>query len=127
MRLIIAAAAIALMLLSAPALAAGLPTRLGQCANSTVTSVETRLTDGSKPVADSGSAISFANNGYQVSYDQIAAVDTSRIGDPVRLCLVSIPQGCPRGDDRGREYKTTNLRTHRSWTLPDSQHSCGGA
>jgi hypothetical protein len=24
-------------------------------------------------------------------------------------------------------YTTTNLRTLDSWTLPDSQHMCGGA
>ncbi len=56
-----------------------------------------------------------------------AAVDRSRPGDPVRICLVSIPKHCPPGDNRGRTYKTTNLRTHRAWTLPDSEHMCGGA
>jgi hypothetical protein len=45
----------------------------------------------------------------------------------VRICLVSLPQNCPPGDTRGRIYKTTNLRTRQSWTLPDSEHSCGGA
>jgi hypothetical protein len=75
----------------------------------------------------SGSAIVFANGGYQVSYEQEAAVDRSRPGDPVRICLVSIPKDCPPGDDRGRVYKTTNLRTHGSWTLPDAEHMCGGA
>jgi hypothetical protein len=24
-------------------------------------------------------------------------------------------------------YKTTNLRTRRSWSLPDAEHMCGGA
>ena len=51
----------------------------------------------------------------------------SRPGDVVRVCLVSIPRPCPPGDKRGRVYKTTNLRTHGEWTLPDSEHSCGGA
>jgi hypothetical protein len=114
---------------AAGASAAGLPTHIGQCVDTTVKSVENRLEDGvtNKPVPGSGSAISFANGGSQVSYEQIAAVDTSRPGDPVHMCLVSIPKGCPPGDDRGREYKTTNLRTHKSWRLPDSEHSCGGA
>ena len=114
---------------SVPALAADLPTRVGQCVQTTVKSVETRLADGAtnRPVPGSGSAISFANGGYQVSYEQLRAVDSSHSGDPARMCLVSVPKDCPPGDDRGREYKTTNLRTHRSWNLPDAEHSCGGA
>jgi hypothetical protein len=119
----------ALAALAAPAFAAGLPTHVGQCVRTTVKSVETRLAGGSnnQPVAGSGSAISFANGGYQVSYDQLPAVDSSRPGDPVEMCLVSIPRDCPPGDARGREYRTTNLRTHKAWRLPDSEHSCGGA
>lgn len=111
-----------------PALAADMPKRVGQCAVSAVKKVETRLTDGAgKLVPGSGSAIEFANGGSQVSYEQMTAVDRSRPGDPVRICLVSIPTDCPPGDNRGRTYKTTNLRTHRSWTLPNSEHMCGGA
>ena len=115
-----------------PTLAAdigGLPQRIGQCVRTSIKSVETRLVDGSnnKPVPGSGSAVSFVNGGYQVSYDQVPAIDNSRASDSVRMCLVSIPQNCPPGDNRGREYRTANLRTHKSWVLPDSQHSCGGA
>lgn len=130
MRLVIAAAMLTfLSAIDVAASAASLPTRVGQCADTTVQKVETRLVDGTTnaPVAGSGSAITFANGGYQVSYDQEPAVDSSRPGDPVRMCLASIPQDCPPGDNRGREYKTTNLRTHRTWSLPDSEHSCGGA
>ncbi|MGO9674835.1 MAG: hypothetical protein ACLPSF_11840 [Methylocella sp.] len=94
-----------------------------------IKSVETRLVDGStnKPMLDSGSAVSFANGGYQVSYDAIPAIVHSKQGDPVSMCLVSIPRHCPKGDDRGRIYRTTNLRTHKSWTLRDAEHMCGGA
>jgi hypothetical protein len=130
MRLIIAAVALSFVsALAVPAAAAGLPTKVGQCVDTTVKSVEERLEDGAtnKPVPGSGSAISFANGGYQVSYEQMPAVDASRAGDPIRLCLAAIPQGCPPGDNRGRDYKATNLRTHKSWRLPDSEHSCGGA
>ena len=48
-------------------------------------------------------------------------------GDKVLMCLVAIPHDCPPGDDRGRVYTVTNMRTAATWTLPDSQHSCGGA
>ena len=76
---------------------------------------------------DSGSAVQYVNGGVQISYDTIPAIHRSRIGDKVRLCLVRIPQNCPPGDDRGKVYKATNLRTGESWEAPDSQHSCGGA
>jgi hypothetical protein len=113
---------------AAGASAEGLPTKIGQCVDTTIKSLGTRLEDGTgTPVPGSGSSVSFANGGSQVSYEQMAAVDTSRPGDPVKMCLVSIPRHCPPGDDRGREYKTTNLRTHKSWRLPDSEHMCGGA
>ena len=88
------------------AFAQGLPMRVGQCSTTRVKWVGTRLDN----TPGSGSAIQFMNGGYQVSYDQVAAVDRSRPGDPVRMCLISIPKDCPPGDDRGRFYKTTNLR-----------------
>jgi hypothetical protein len=121
--------AAAIMLTIGVAAADSLPTRLGQCSSTTIKDVTTRLQDGvtKEPILGSGSAVDFANGGYQVSYDTIAAITQSRAGDPVTMCLVSIPQNCPAGDARGRTYKTTNLRTHGVWTLPDAEHRCGGA
>lgn len=115
--------------LGPPAVADSLPTRIGQCTRTTIKSVEARLMDSATHAAipDSGSAVVFANGGYQVDYVTVPAVEASRPGDPVVMCLVSIPQHCPPGDDRGRMYKTTNERTRQSWTLPDSEHMCGGA
>jgi hypothetical protein len=106
-----------------------MPRRLGQCVVTRIKSVETRLVDGSNnaPVPGSGSAVSFVGGGYQVSYDTVPAIEHSGAGDPVRVCLVAVPRGCPRGDDRGRLYRTTNLRTGRHWTLRDAEHMCGGA
>ncbi len=105
------------------AMSASLPIAVGECVQTTITAIGTRL----EGTPGSGSAVEFANGGSQVSYDEVAAISRSQQGDAVRMCLVSIPQGCPPGDNRGREYKTTNLRTHASWTLADSEHSCGGA
>jgi hypothetical protein len=106
-----------------------LPTQIGQCTNTTIKDVTTRLQDGAtnRPIPGSGRAVDFANGGYQVSYDTITAIAQSRAGDSVTMCLVSIPQGCPPGDNRGITYKTTNQRTQGTWTLPDSEHMCGGA
>jgi hypothetical protein len=78
-------------------------------------------------VADSGSAVSFTNGGYQVSYERVPPIERSRRGDPVRMCLVQLPAHCPPGDNRGRLYRTTNLRTRQAWVLQDSEHMCGGA
>lgn len=120
------AAVIAGFLLQAalqPARAEPLASRIGQCSNTTVARTGSRL----QGVPSSGSAVSYANGGVQVSYDLIRGIRASRPGDLVRLCLVSIPRGCPPGDNRGRIYRATNLRTGASWTAPDSQHSCGGA
>jgi hypothetical protein len=111
------------LVLQTPAIAQSSPTRIGQCSVTRVKWVGTRLDN----TPGSGSAIQFMNGGYQVSYDQVAAVDRSRPGDPVSMCLISRPKDCPSGDDRGRVYKTTNLRTRHSWSLPDAEHMCGGA
>ena len=75
-----------------PAQAGGLPKRVGDCAKTKIKSVETRLEN----APDSGSAVSFRNGGYQVSYDTVPAIVHSKAGDPVRMCLVSIPKHCPK-------------------------------
>jgi hypothetical protein len=106
-----------------PARAGHLPRRVGACVRTTIKSIETRL----QGVPGSGSAVSFENGGYQVSYDTVPAIEHSKAGDRVWVCLVSVPRHCPKGDDRGRVYRTTNLRTHKTWKLPDSEHMCGGA
>jgi len=118
-----------LIMAAAPAGAGALPTRVGACVVTTIESVETRLVDGAthQPMPGSGSAVRFANGGYQVSYDTVPAIEESRKGDRVRMCFVSTPLNCPKGDDRGKIYNSTNLRTHKNWRLPDSEHSCGGA
>jgi hypothetical protein len=99
-----------------------LPTLVGECVNTRVKLVATRL-----GTPGSGSTVLFQNGGSQVSYDTVPAIDQSRKGDPVRMCLVYIPRNCPEGDYRGRKYRTTNLRSHQTWTEYDSEHLCGGA
>ena len=101
----------------------GLPTWIGECVSTKIQEIGTRLDNS----PDSCSAVTFANGGMQVGYDQVTAIEQSRVGDPVRMCLQSIPHDCPRGDDRGRVYQVTNLRTQQTWVRPDSSHSCGGA
>lgn len=104
--------------------------RVGQCQGTTIEYIGGRL--GNVPALgdhpdDTGTSVSFANGVKLVSYDRDRAVGMSRIGDTVRVCLVSIPRDCPPGDDRGREYRVTNLRTGGHWRMPDAEHECGGA
>jgi uncharacterized protein len=108
-----------------------LPKRVGQCTISKIKSIGTRFGDELKPpksdMDSSGSLIEYANDGAQVSYNYVAALQASRNGDEVLICLVSLPKDCPPGDVRGKLYSGTNLRTKGSWIMPDSQHMCGGA
>lgn len=99
------------------------PANVGDCVQTTVTLVGPRL----EGVPNSGSGIVYANGMTQVEYDPIPGIDHSQVGDAVRLCLISIPKNCPPGDDRGRVYAGTNLRTNETWSVPDSEHMCGGA
>ncbi len=100
--------------------------RVGQCAATRIDWVGPRLGDveGEPP---QGTSITFENGVRQVSYDREASVLASRAGDEARVCLISIPSHCPAGDDRGRIYEATNLRTRLHWRLPDASHDCGGA
>ncbi|MGV3553506.1 hypothetical protein [Rhizobium sp.] len=109
----------------APAQADDLPTQVGACSESTIKLVGGRLEG--DDAFETGTAVLFDNGGVQISYDRVDPVINSRVGDAVRICLVSLPQDCPPGDDRGKIYETTNLRTGESWQMPDSQHMCGGA
>ena len=99
-----------------------LPTEIGACSDTTIAEIGYRLGE-----PDTGSAISYANGGVQISYDTIPEIHHSQVGDAVKLCLVSLPEDCPPGDDRGKIYSATNLRSGEAWEAPDSQHSCGGA
>ena len=106
-----------------------LPTTPGTCVLTAISTISSRLAKGrtGQPIPGSGSAVTFNNKGYQVSYAEEPAILHSRRGDKVYMCLMQVPRDCPPGDDRGRIYTTTNLRTMASWTLPDAEHRCGGA
>ena len=125
------AAVILLLFVPATSTAAprnAMPRVPGTCAFTRIKQVATRLEDGADhPVRDSGSAVVLENGVYGVSYDRVPEVQHSRRGDRVLTCLVKLPHNCPKGDERGKLYTTTNLRTEESWTLPDAEHYCGGA
>ena len=100
--------------------------RVGQCEKTAIEWIGPRLQESQGDPPD-GTSITFDDAVRQVSYERELAVLSSRVGDPARVCLIEIPTGCPRGDKRGRVYRVTNLRTGKTWKLPDSSHECGGA
>lgn len=110
---------------------AQMPAKVEACAKTTIVRIGTRFSDKLvKPKGDGideGTSVELKNGVYGISYQYIEAIGGSKIGDTVITCLVSLPRNCPKGDDRGRFYTTTNLRTQEAWSLPDSQHMCGGA
>ncbi len=115
---------------NAEQLPAAVPTKLGRCSSTAVDNVAPRLQSGEAIMPgdfDSGTIVTFQNKGVQVSYSREIAILNAKRSDRVVMCLISIPHHCPPNDDRGRIYTVTNLRTQQTWTLPDSQHSCGGA
>jgi hypothetical protein len=107
-----------------------LPAKVGECADTTITSITDRfgadLTP-SKKGSDKGTFVRFSNSGVQVSLVKERSIARSQVFDKVNMCLVDVPKGCPAGDNRGRVYKTTNLRTGESWSLPNDVRSCSGA
>lgn len=107
------------------------PTKVGACLEGTIKSIGTRFGDKlvqpKSKAEDNGSAFEATNGVYGIVYWFVPELASSRVGDRVRSCLVSVPRGCPKGDDRGRVYTTTNVRTGASWTMSDAQHMCGGA
>ncbi len=105
-----------------------LPSRPGECVRTRIVSITTRFGEAiAFENQDAGTAIGFANGGYQVSYGRGDAFAEVAAGDDAVVCLMSIPRDCPAGDERGRLYYTLDLRTQTQWVLPDSQHLCGGA
>lgn len=100
-----------------------LPLAIGQCSQTTVSSLGTRLQDS----PGSGTSISFSNGIYLVAYDTIPEAEVSRVGDRVTICLTSTTKDCPLGDGRGKFYSVINLKTEQGFKMSSSSHGCGGA
>lgn len=104
------------------------PQKLAQCVRTRIKDATTRFGNPLPDThADTGISIGYENGGYIYSYDRGSNFDGIARGQPVVLCLMSIPRDCPAGDDRGRIYYTLDLATRQSWVSGDSEHGCGGA
>lgn len=124
---------------SQPVASSGLPVRIDECVTTQLVDKNTRF-DGAKPGEVGGEVyVSFANQVglYITSIPHLApGVDPDAYmartqdfarGDKVRLCLVSLPEDCPPGDDRGKVYSVSNLKNQMSFIGIDAWHTCGGA
>lgn len=101
----------------------GSPEPAGGCSDTTVSRVEPRL----QGAPDSGVFVAYADGRTQSSYEVVPGMAHARPGDPVKLCVISRPAGCPKGDDRGAVLSAVDSRTGERWTAADSSHRCGGA
>jgi hypothetical protein len=103
----------------------GIPKRTGACVDTTIAEISGVYRS---PVPNNeGAIVGYANGLAGVSFKQEPEIERSKVGDPIRLCLVEIDKDCRRNDPRGRTYSATNLRTGGSWRLGNSMHACGGA
>jgi hypothetical protein len=106
-----------------------MPRKVGECFETTITSITDRYGDDiaerAKKGVDPGTIVRFSNSGVQVSMRREKSIVRSQVFDKVNLCLVEVPKECP-GDLRGRVYRTTNLRTKESWSLANDVKNCGG-
>ncbi|MES0131335.1 lysozyme inhibitor LprI family protein [Mesorhizobium sp. M0029] len=76
-----------------------LPSSIGQCALTHITALTTRLGDDPLETAgpEAGSLARFSNGGAGVSYEREPGLASSKAGDPVVMCLISIPEGLSAG------------------------------
>ncbi|HEY1656242.1 MAG TPA: hypothetical protein VGF86_14145 [Candidatus Tumulicola sp.] len=120
------------------------------CVNTTVRSVEPRLTSGRpnepytrQEIIDSGPAVTFNTKIGQptgVIWAEVvhygnepgnAVMIRERPGDRVRVCFLGGPkpdEACdPRTDLRGRTFSVYDYRQEASYAGMNGEHDCGGA
>jgi len=96
---------------------------VGQCFSTKVHDTGYRL----EGTPDSGTSVTFEDGHSMVDYSVSIAASRWKVGDPMRLCVISLPTNCPKDDNRGVTYKASNIRAKDDWTAADSEHECGGA
>ena len=113
----------------------------GECVDTKIVKKITRLENsipgqnGGDVVVELGNEVSLyltevevKDNNYEIDINEYMYYTNDYVnGDIVRLCLVALPNDCPPGDDRGKEYSVTNYRNRLSFKGVDSWHMCGGA
>lgn len=64
---------------------------------------------------------------YSGDGDEFILSNNFAAGHKVKICLESLPQNCPPGDNRGKGYSFYDYLTGARVTGVDSWHMCGGA
>jgi len=101
------------------------PQRIGDCVDTRISFIG-GVHSAPAPNQD-GAVVNYENDVAGVSFKQEPEIERSKLGDPIRLCLVAIDNSCPKGDTRSRIYRATNLRTNGMWELGNAMRACGGA
>ena len=120
-----------------PATAAVPPGRIGACSESFVLSKRFRMVPSPGDSNDQRTTDPFGKeviisltNGlgiYSGEGDDFILSNNFLAGHRVRACLLSLPQHCPPGDNRGKRYRFVDLQTGARAEGVDSWHLCGGA
>ncbi len=99
-----------------------------KCAWTRVTDVGSRFAD--EPILPDGSngiSVSFKSGLSLIAYTSNPAIEKTKIGARVQVCLVQEMRGCPPGDDRGKTYRVYDPLQGIAWSMGEDLHICGGA
>ncbi len=122
-----------------PTQSAAIPVRIGDCVTTQIEDKSTRFAEATPGDTGGEMYVSLTNsvglyltniphlpaNANPDAY--MARTRDFAQGDTIRLCLISLPEDCPPGDDRGKSYSVTNLKNQLSFIGIDAWHTCGGA
>ncbi len=103
------------------------PMKIGQCVKTKVSGISSRL----QGEAGSGSWIGFKNGAQIVSYEMVAEIENSKVGDLVKVCRQKpdsgIYEACPSGgnkDEYAVLYSVYNFRTKEAFSGASLSHMC---
>jgi hypothetical protein len=126
-----------LVFTSTPSFAALPPKLVGTCADSFVQAKRFRMVpspgdpDYQRTSDDFGKEVNIGlTNGigiYAGDGDSFMLSSNFASGHKIKVCLESLPQNCPPGDNRGKKYSFYDYRTGTRVVGYDSWHLCGGA
>ena len=100
--------------------AARLP--VGACFQTRIKDIGPRL----EGAPDSGSSVAYASGDFGSSYDVVAPLRRAKVGDAVKLCVVSTERHCPADTPPAQVLAAQDLRTGAAWKLATAEHSCRG-
>jgi hypothetical protein len=122
---------------SSPSFAATPPKAVGSCSDSFVQSKRFRMVpspgdpDYQRTSDDFGKEVIIGlTNGIGIfsgDGDDFILSNNFASGHKIKVCLESLPQNCPPGDNRGKKYSFYDYMTGARVVGYDSWHLCGGA